>query len=64
MAEVQTGAVGGRVGVRGGGVEWRMCADEKDEWAGEKLKIKGKENNQEMKREFGKRLICKAGWAK
>lgn len=25
-------------------------ADEKGEWAGEELKIKGKENNQEMKR--------------
>lgn len=25
-------------------------ADEKGEWAGEMLKIKGKENNQEMKR--------------
>lgn len=28
----------------------RRRADEKDEWAGEELKIKGEENNQEMKR--------------
>lgn len=28
----------------------RRRADEKDEWAGEELEIKGKENNQEMKR--------------
>lgn len=31
---------------RGGGAG----GDEKGEWAGEELKIKGKENNQEMKR--------------
>lgn len=36
----------------GGGTDRsrRGGADEKGEWAGEELKIKGKENNQEMKR--------------